>query len=82
MLSQNNIKRIISIGCVPLINDIIPKIHAIINKCVKNNEPLLVHCQSGISRSAIYIITWLMKYKQMSYGEAYQFVKTSPYNLT
>ena len=49
---------------------------------LKNNEPLLVHCQSGISRSAIYIITWLIKYKQMSYGEAYQFVKTSPYNLT
>ena len=48
---------------------------------LKNNKPLLVHCRSGISRSAIYI-TWLMKYKQMSYGEAYQFVKTSPYNLT
>jgi len=96
MLSQNNIKRIISIGCVPLtnkyvtykfdiddnggsttqlFNDIIPKIHAIINECVKNNEPLLVHCQAGISRSAISIITWLMKYKQMSYDEAYQFVK-------
>ena len=81
MLSQNNIKRIISICCVPLINDIIPKIHAIINECVKNNEPLLVHCQSGISRSAISI-TWLIKYKQMSYDEACQFVKTSPYNLT
>jgi protein-tyrosine phosphatase len=58
-----------------LFNDIIPKIHAIINECVKNNEPLLVHCQAGISRSAISIITWLMKYKQMSYDEAYQFVK-------
>ena len=96
MLLQNNIKHIISIGCVPLtnkyltykfdiddngmsttelFNDIIPKIHEIINECIKNNEPVLVHCLAGISRSAITIITWLIKYKQMSYDEAYSFVK-------
>lgn len=59
-----------------LFNDIVPKVHDIINDCIHQKKPLLVHCQAGISRSAICIITWFMKYKQMNYEDAFALVKT------
>lgn len=54
---------------------IIPQIHQIMNECVTNKTPFVVHCQAGMSRSASVIITWFMKYKKMSYDEAYIYVK-------
>ena len=56
-------------------NHVIPVIHEIINDCISKNEPILVHCQAGMSRSAAVIITWLMYNKNMSYEEAYLYVK-------
>ena len=53
----------------------IPKIHSIINECVKNGTPVLVHCIAGKSRSASAIITWLMKTKSMTYSDAFYYVK-------
>lgn len=54
---------------------IIPEIHNIINESINKQLPILVHCQAGISRSASVIITWLMFYKNMTYEEAYKYVK-------
>jgi protein-tyrosine phosphatase len=54
---------------------IIPEIHNIINTLLQNNDKVLVHCQAGISRSAIVIITWLMKYKKMDFYCALSYVK-------
>lgn len=53
----------------------IPQMHSIIDNCIQNENPILVHCQAGISRSATVIITWLMKSKNMTYEEAYLFTK-------
>ena len=56
-------------------NIAMPEIHQIINNCVLNKEPVLVHCHAGISRSASVVITWLMKHRNMTYEEAYIYVK-------
>jgi protein-tyrosine phosphatase len=56
-------------------NQTIPNIHNIINECIDKKEPILVHCQAGMSRSAAVIITWLMFYKNITYEEAYKYVK-------
>ena len=56
-------------------NLIIPAIHSIINDCILKNEPILIHCLAGISRSVSVIITWLMFYKNMTYEEAYLYIK-------
>jgi protein-tyrosine phosphatase len=56
-------------------NQVIPSIHKIINECIRKNQPVVVHCQAGISRSASVIISWLMIYKHMTYDDAYQYVK-------
>ena len=55
---------------------LIPEIHLVINHCIQTNTPVLVHCQAGISRSATVIITWFMKYKNMSYLDAFNYVKS------
>jgi protein-tyrosine phosphatase len=56
-------------------NAIMPEIHTIINESIHLKQPILVHCQAGISRSASVIISWLMVYKNMTYEDAYTYVK-------
>ena len=46
-----------------------------INKCKTEGNTLLVHCKLGISRSASFIIAYLIKYHKMSVKEALEFVK-------
>ena len=46
-----------------------------INKCKTEGSRLLVHCKLGISRSASFIIAYLIKYNNMSVEEALEFVK-------
>jgi atypical dual specificity phosphatase len=36
---------------------------------------VLVHCSYGVSRSASVIIAYLIKYKKLTYNEAYDFLK-------
>ena len=54
------------------IDDIVDQIHTEIT----NENSVLVHCAKGISRSASVVIGYLMKYKKMSYNDAYKYVKT------
>jgi protein-tyrosine phosphatase len=37
---------------------------------------VLVHCAAGVSRSASFVIAYLMRVEKMKYVDAYQSVKT------
>ncbi|KAK1218650.1 hypothetical protein PQX77_018661 [Marasmius sp. AFHP31] len=41
---------------------------------VKSGKGVLVHCQQGVSRSTAIVIAYLIRYRNMSYDEAFQFV--------
>jgi len=38
---------------------------------------VLVHCREGKSRSASFVIGFIMKYKKLSYDDAYALVKSA-----
>ncbi|CAD8120329.1 unnamed protein product [Paramecium sonneborni] len=40
------------------------------------NTNVLIHCAAGISRSATFVIGYLIKRKQMSYKQAFNYVKS------
>ena len=40
-----------------------------------NNNKVFVHCQFGISRSASMVIGYIMKYRNMTYMDAFNYVK-------
>jgi dual specificity MAP kinase phosphatase len=46
-----------------------------IQKKLSANENVLVHCQSGISRSPSFVIGYLMKYHSKTFDQAYLLVK-------
>ncbi|KAI8997072.1 dual specificity phosphatase [Pilobolus umbonatus] len=46
-----------------------------IDKARQQHQPILVHCQCGIARSAVVIIAYIMKIKKISLAEAYDCVK-------
>ena len=46
-----------------------------INKCKLMGGTCLVHCKLGISRSAAFVIAYLIKYEKLSADEAFDFVK-------
>lgn len=52
-----------------------------INKAMSENVGVLVHCQAGISRSATFIIYYLMKVKGMTLKDAYEHTKGKRYNI-
>lgn len=43
---------------------------------VESEENVLVHCNAGVSRTAMIVIAYLMHYKGMQYKEAYELVKS------
>jgi len=43
------------------------------------NSKILIHCQHGSSRSGSFLILYLMKFKKMTYDEAFRFVKSKRY---
>jgi hypothetical protein len=50
--------------------------NAFIDYALKNNFPVLVHCNAGASRSATIVISYLMHRNNLSFEEAYVYVKT------
>ena len=46
-----------------------------INKCKLMGGVCLVHCKLGISRSATFVIAYLIKYQKLKVDEAFEFVK-------
>ncbi|KAJ6250496.1 dual specificity protein phosphatase [Anaeramoeba flamelloides] len=55
------------------ITKIVDKVADVINE---NDSKILVHCRLGISRSSTVIIYYLMKYHNLRYQEAYDWVKS------
>ena len=49
--------------------------YTFIHNAIKNNEKVLVHCVAGISRSPAVVISFLMRYANMTMNDAYEFVK-------
>ena len=47
----------------------------IIDKILKQNKKILIHCQAGISRSSTIVIAYLMKTKNLSYSKSLDFVR-------
>ena len=52
-------------------HEIIPIIH---NNIIQN-KTVLVHCYAGMQRSAAIVAAYLIKYKNMSYEDAVQFIR-------
>jgi hypothetical protein len=48
---------------------------AIINKCVLENRPILIHCKRGHHRSATIVAYYLMKYLSFDLSQAIVFIK-------
>ena len=51
---------------------VLEKMHEVLEK----NESVLVHCHQGISRSCTIVASYLIKYKNMTPGEAVQYIKS------
>ena len=47
-----------------------------IQREVSSNKNIYVHCTAGRSRSAMAVISYLVKYKKMDLTQAYRFVKS------
>eukprot|EP01127_Copromyxa_protea_P016205 TRINITY_DN477_c0_g1_i1.p1 TRINITY_DN477_c0_g1~~TRINITY_DN477_c0_g1_i1.p1 ORF type:complete len:134 (-),score=18.66 TRINITY_DN477_c0_g1_i1:32-433(-) len=58
----------------PLLTEM-DKIFAVFLKAVREGSGVLIHCQAGISRSASFVIAYLMKHHSMTLREAYFLVK-------
>lgn len=53
----------------------LPQACQFIDNCVAQNEPVLVHCAAGVSRSASVCIAYIMKVKDMSYDQAFEYIR-------
>lgn len=54
------------------LDDVCDQIHTKITQ----NRNVLVHCKMGLSRSVTVILAYLIKYKKMSFDDAYEYVKS------
>ena len=71
-------QKVIKIGDNPSVN-IIKYFGECLN-FISGEENILVHCLAGSSRSASFVIAYIMWSKKMKYQDAYDFVKTKrPY---
>lgn len=44
--------------------------------CIKNREPVLIHCYSGVQRSCALVACYLIKYYNMTPNDAILYIKT------
>lgn len=62
---------------VQKIKDHFDAVHQLIHDAIhKERGRVLVHCFAGVSRSSTIVISYLMRYRKMSYLEAFQLVKS------
>ena len=52
-----------------------PSSNEFIENARKTNSPVFIHCFSGISRSAAFVIAYLIEHKKMTLSDAIDFVK-------
>lgn len=57
------------------LKDILQQCIQFIEQETAKQRRVLVHCGAGISRSATVVVAYVMRYKQMSFTEALQYVK-------
>ena len=62
-------------GSVEL-KEFFPMVFEFINNAFESSGRILVHCFAGKSRSASFVIAYLMKYQKMNYTNAFQYVKS------
>lgn len=65
-LPETNIKSVLVEECVPYIK-----------KAMEGDCKVLVHCNAGVSRSSAIVIGFLMLENKLSYGMAYEIVKSA-----
>jgi protein-tyrosine phosphatase len=46
-----------------------------IKEAVDSHQSILVHCNAGVSRSASFVIAYMMREQGMHFQEAFDFVK-------
>jgi len=62
-------------GRTNLSKDIFPKCFKFLEKVKENNGRVLIHCQSGVNRSASIVLAYLMTYRRMTFKEAFLFLR-------
>lgn len=58
-----------------ILKDYFPAVFAFINNALETGGRILVHCFAGKSRSASFVIAYLMKYQTMSFKHAFAHVQ-------
>ena len=53
----------------------LPKAFTFIDKALRTNSKILVHCQAGISRSVSIVMAWLISNKNLNVEQAFEIVK-------
>lgn len=57
------------------ISDVFDDTNKFIEKCISNDEKILVHCVCGVSRSVSIVIAYLMKSQNDTYEQSLNFIK-------
>jgi len=55
---------------------ILQQAHSFIEESKKNGLRVLVHCETGMSRSSVIVISYLLKYHHMNLSQAYHHLKS------
>jgi len=61
-------------GAVEL-DEYFPRVFEFIDKALETGGQIFIHCYAGISRSASFVIAYIMQHKQMKYDDAFQYVR-------